>query len=266
MLNKKIQLTDDRDVFLETFVTSKVRDFVCDAILVIPGGGYRNVCADREGEPIAHAFLPYGFNAFVLHYTVDRKAGYPAQLIEASLAIKHIRDHAEEYNVNPDRIFVVGFSAGGHLAGSIGTFWHRKEVYDAVDMPYGYNKPTGMMLIYPVLNEHEGSFQNLLCTDNPTDEAKNYVSIDKNVDDNTVPAFIMHTSNDPVVPIHNSLDLAAALAAKGKEFELHVYPDGPHGIALANEITEGCNKAPKPTYQAIAKWVEQAAFWAKNIK
>lgn len=266
MLYEKIQLTEDKEVYLETFVSPKVGNFVRDALLVIPGGGYGCVCADREGEPIAEAFLAQGFNAFVLHYSVGSKKPYPAQLIEASLAIKHIKENAVKYNINPDRVFAVGFSAGGHLTASLGTFWHRKEVYDAIEMPFGYNKPTGMMLIYPVLNDHSGSFKNLLCKDDPTKEEIAVVDIVNNVDENTVPAFIMHTSNDPVVPIHNSVDMAQKLASLGKEFELHIYPDGPHGVALANEITEGDWGNPKMVNESIAKWVENATFWAKSIK
>lgn len=265
MINEKIQLTDDSEVYLETFVSPKVGNFVRDAILVIPGGGYGQVCDDREGEPIALAFLAQGFNAFVLHYSVGRKKPYPAQLIEASLAIKHIKDNAEKYNINPERVFAVGFSAGGHLTASLGTLWHSKEVYDAIDMPYGYNKPTGMMLIYPVLNNHFGSFQNLLCKDNPTEEEIALVDIVNNVDENTVPAYMMHTSNDPVVNVTNSLDMARKLKAFNKEFELHIYPDGPHGMALANKITEGGWNNPKMVNSAVEKWVEQATYWAKNI-
>lgn len=264
MLYKKIQLTEDEDVFLEAFAADKVGDFVRDGLLVIPGGGYKNVCADREGEPIAQAFMPYGFNAFVLHYTVDRKKPYPAQLIEASLAMKHIKDNAAEYNVNPERVFTVGFSAGGHLAGSLGAMWHRKEIYDAVNMPYGYNKPKGMMLIYPVLNDHIGSFCNLLCNDNPYKEELEYVDIVANTDDKTVPAFIMHGCNDTTVPVKNSIDMAAAMTALNIPCELHIYPDATHGIALANEITYmGWSGAINPT---VAKWVENAAAWADNIK
>ena len=162
-------------------------------------------------------------------------------------------------------MFAVGFSAGGHLTASLGTFWHRKEVYDAIEMPFGYNKPKGMMLIYPVLNDHKGSFQNLLCKDEPTKDEIAYLDIVGNVDENTIPAFIMHTSNDPVVPVHNSIDMAGKLASLGKEFELHIYPDGPHGMALANDITEGDWGNPKMVNDAVAKWPEMAAFWSKNL-
>lgn len=269
MIYKKIQLDkNDESIFLEIFAAEKAGDYIRDAILVIPGGGYGCVCADREGEPIAMAFMPYGYNAFVLHYSVGRKRPYPAQLIEASLAMKHIKDNAAEYNINPERVFVTGFSAGGHLAASLGTMWHRKEVYDATGMPYGYNKPTGIMPVYPVItaNEygHQASFKNLWCTDNPTKEQLDYTSAELHVDENSAPAFIMHTSNDVVVPVQNSLLFAEAYAKNKLLFELHIYPDAPHGVALGNEIT-GCGNT-KWLNSSIAKWVEHAAEWAKSIK
>lgn len=268
MVYKKIQLDkNDENVYLEAYVAEPVGDFVRNAILVIPGGGYGCVCADREGEPIALAFLPYGYNAFVLHYSVARKKGYPEQLIEASLAMKHIKDNAKEYNIDPDKVFVTGFSAGGHLAASLGTMWHKKAVYDRIDMPYGYNKPAGMILVYPVISGkefgHMGSFYNLLCTDTPTKEQIEEVSIENNVDEKSAPCYIVHTSNDQAVNIKNALVLAEAFADKGITFELHVYPDAPHGVALGNKITKcGVEKWENPQ---IAKWVENAACWAENL-
>lgn len=269
MIYKKVYLREnDPDIFLEVIVPDKVGDYVRKAILVIPGGGYGAVCSDREGEPIALAFLPYGYSAFVLHYSVGGKRFYPAQLIEASLAIKHIKDNAEEYGIDKEKVFTVGFSAGGHLSGSIAAMWHKKEVYDEIDMPYGYNKPAGSMLIYPVISgvkefSHVGSFYNLLGEDNPTEEKKNEVSIEMNVDEKTSPMFIMHTSNDQIVDIRHSLCLCDALAKAGKTFEIHIYPDAPHGVALGNDITKcGCDKWSQKT---IEKWVEAATMWAEKI-
>ncbi|MBR5152485.1 MAG: alpha/beta hydrolase [Clostridia bacterium] len=267
MIYEKIWLEEEHTgAFLEVFAAEKVGDFVRNAILVIPGGGYTNVCADREGEPIAMAFMPYGYNAFVLHYSVE-KAKFPDHLIQASKAMKYIKDHAERYNINPDRVFTVGFSAGGHLAATLGTMWNREEVYQAAPMPYGYNKPAGMMLIYPVISgkefRHAGSFQNLLKTENPTREQLDAVSIENVICEESSPAYIMHTSNDQCVHVKNSLVLADALASKGITFELHIYPDAPHGVALGNEITK-CD-TEKWCNPAIAKWVEQAVAWAKNV-
>ena len=267
MIYKKVQLDEnDKDVFLEVYVADKVGDFVRNAILVIPGGGYGMVCSEREGEPVGMAFMPYGYNAFVLHYAVKKKP-FPSHLIQASKAMKHIKDHAEEYNIDPDRVFVTGFSAGGHLAATLGTMWDRKEIYDEVDMPFGYNKPAGMMLIYPVISSaefgHKGSFKNLLMDENPSDEKMAEVSIENCICEKSSPAYIVHSSNDQAVNVRNALVLADALAKQKIEFELHIYPDAPHGVALGNEITACGNE--KWNYPAMSHWVENAVVWAKSI-
>ena len=271
MIFKRIPLDPEKkDVYLDVYVADKTKHYVRSAILVIPGGGYGCVCSDREGEPIAMAFMPHGYNAFVLRYSVARTKAFPAQIVEASLAIKHIRDNAEEYGIDPERVFVTGFSAGGHLCASIGTMWHKKEVVEAADIPFGYNKPTGIIPVYPVISgmdenvRHFGSFKNLLCTDTPTKEQLEACSIEKNVDENAVPAFIVHTANDELVNVKNSLLLAEAYADHGIPFELHIYPDAPHGVALGNKITSQGHE--KWENAQIAKWVENAAAWAQTVK
>lgn len=265
MIFKTIQLRpEDEKITLDAYIADPYKTYKRKAILVIPGGGYGGVCFDREGEPIAMAFMPYGYNAFVLKYSVGRKRPFPAQLIEAALAIKHIKDHAEEYAIDPEELFVVGFSAGGHLTASCGILWKHPAVYEAVDMPYGYNKPKGIMPIYPVINDHMGSFKNLWCTDEPTEDQLRQVALDRLVDQDSAPAFVLHTATDEVVPVHNALDLAAAYGKAGVPFELHIYPEGPHGMALANEIT-AWNGDPAYINPEIAKWVELAAAWANNL-
>ena len=264
MQYKKIPLSaEDKEIYLEAYIPDWNPGVRRTALLVMPGGGYGQVCADREGEPIALAFLPHNFACFVLHYTVGQKRPFPAQLIEASAAMAHIKDNAEEYGINPDWVFTVGFSAGGHLAGCTGVLWKHPAVYEALDIPYGYNKPCGMMLIYPVTDSHLGSFQNLLCTENPAEEQLAMVRLPALVDEDTAPAFLMHTVNDAVVSVEDSLNMALALARAGHLYEMHIHPDGPHGMALANAVTSGGN--PAFENPAIAKWVEQAAAWADNL-
>ena len=212
------------------------------------------------------AFMPHGYNAFVLHYTVGRKHPFPIQLIEVSRAIRHIKDHAEEYNLDPEQVFVVGFSAGGHLAASAGVLWKLPEVQAAVDMPYGYNKPRGVMLIYPVISAeyHKSSMKNLWCNDDLTEEQMLACSIEKHVDKDSAPAFLLHTVNDQIVDVRNALALAWSYADAGVAYEMHILPDAPHGAALGNRITAcGVAKWDNP---AIANWVEQAAAWAENLK
>ena len=270
MFTKRIYLyDDDSEVYLDVYVAEPTRNFTRKAMLVIPGGGYNGLSSEREGEPIAMAFIAQGYNAFVLRYTVGRKRVFPAQLIEASMAMKHIKDHAEEYNINPDKVFTVGFSAGGHLAGCLGLMWNKKEIYEAVDMPYGYNKPAGMMLIYPAVTGvaeygHLPSFCNLLGTDTPDKEQLMACSLEQNVTKEAAPLFLMHTSNDKLADVRNSLCLAEKYRENDLTFEMHIYPDGPHGIALGNEITSfGMERWINPN---IAKWVNAAITWADGIQ
>lgn len=266
MIYKKVPLDEnDKNVFLEVFVADKIKDYTRKAILVIPGGGYGNICSDREGEPIALAFMRYGYNAFVLHYSVSStsKKTFPTQLIQASIAMKYIRDHSEEYGHDINKVFATGFSAGGHLCASLGILWNIPEIYASVDMPNGYNKPNGIMPVYPVINNSTTTFRNLLGKDAPTDEELKKVQLDRYVSNESSPAFIMHTSNDQIVNVSNSLDLATAYAKAGMTFELHIYPDAPHGVALGNEITR-CG-IEKYCDASIAKWIENAVYWADKI-
>ncbi len=270
MICKTIPLAEGEEsaaVRLDAYLADPVREYTRRAVLVIPGGGYGAVCSDREGEPIALAFIAHGYNAFVLHYTVGRKKPYPAQLREASKALAHIRTHAQEYGIDPGKIFAVGFSAGGHLAGSLGTMWHREEARADAGFAFGENRPDGVMLIYPVVSAVEpysnwGTIFNLWCTDRPTEEQKKLVSLELAVDERSAPLFVAHTSNDQDVDVRNSLVLAAAYRAHGLQFEMHIYPDAPHGVALGNDITR-CGVA-KWSDPRIARWVEDAAAWAEE--
>lgn len=239
------------------------------AMIVIPGGGYW-YCSDREAEPIALAYLAAGFNTFVLEYSVKDDAVFPEPLIEASLAVKFIKDNAEKFNIDPDFVFAVGFSAGGHLAAALGTMWHQKCVYDAIDMPFGYNKVRGVVLAYPVIcageYAHRGSIDHITGMRNDDyktapAEALDAVSIEKQIDENTVPMFIWHTAPDGTVPVQNSLILAKELADKKIPFELHVYPKGGHGLSLATSITS-INHTENPV---VSEWLGESCRWLENV-
>ena len=265
MIHETIQLCPDAPhVTLKTYLyDTRVKS--SDAILVIPGGGYSGVCADREGEDVALAFSVQGFKAFVLNYSTKEAAEFPRPLIEASLAMAHIRENAEKYGVNPDRVFVCGFSAGGHLAGSLGTMWHKQCIYDATGLPYGINRPTGMILCYPVLCyfpwTHLGTFQRVFATKEPTEEQINEWSVERNVNQLTCPAFLLHTSDDAAVNVLNNVYMQKALAENHIPFEAHIYPHGPHGAALGNEITA---HTPEVIIPEFAEWPRLAAAWTKS--
>ena len=273
MLIERIYLTEEENgPYIDAYTADPLPEFTRKALLILPGGGYGSV-SPRESEPVAQAFMPYGYNAFVLHYTVGKDSGkaFPAQLIEATLAIKHIKDHAEKYGIDPVDLYVVGFSAGGHLAASVATMWKHEKVLAAVEMPYGYNRPKGVMLIYPMISPdysncgaYGRAWGRLLGCENPTKEQLNEAAIERHVDADTAPAFIMHTFNDPVVDVRNVMILGKAYAEAGVPFEMHVYPDGPHGLSVANDIT--ANGRPTHVNKRVAEWVRLAADWAMTLK
>lgn len=236
-------------------------------MLVIPGGGYGCVCSDREGEPIALAYLARGFSAFVLHYSVGEDAKGHRPLVEASGAMAYIRENAKAFGIDPHKLFAVGFSAGGHLAASLATMWHREEVTKAAGIEYGSNRPDGVVLCYPVITglekAHKGSFYNIIGTKTPTEEQLKYYSAELCVDEKSSPAFIIHTAADQLVPVENSLYMAEAYAKYGITFELHVYPYGPHGMALANKITSmGAQNMESAQYE---RWVDDSIVFLKSI-
>ncbi len=271
MLYKKIPMSEtNENAYLEVYVAEPSPNFTRRAILVLPGGGYYRLCKNIEGEVVAQAFMAQGFNAFVLNYSVilnNETEIFPAQLIEASRAIKHIKDNAEEYNINPDEVFAVGFSAGGHLCASLGVMWNLPEIYKAIDMPYGYNKPAGVMPIYPVINE-DATGITMKCLwrqqEAPTEEELDRVCVDRHVTEEACPLFISCGANDLIAPVTGPLALCRAYAEANLTFELHVYPDSPHGPALGNEITMRGN--PVWNDPQVGKWVENAAYWAKHVK
>lgn len=238
------------------------------AVIVCPGGGY-SMLSDREAEPIATQFLAAGFATFILRYSVGEKAKDYTPLKEAALAIRYVREHAEEYHVDPDYVFIGGFSAGGHLAGSAGVLWNDPALADLMkDAPEGINRPTGMILCYPVITAgewgHKGSFRRLCGNKEASQAEMDRFSLELHVNETTPPAFIWHTFNDQIVPVQNTLLMASAMSAAKVPYELHLFPSGPHGLALCNEQTaQGGEKMLNPHCEC---WVDLAIKWAKELQ
>lgn len=231
------------------------------AVLVLPGGGYE-VTSHREAEPIAMRFNGMGFNSFVLYYSCA-PAVFPQSLKDVSRAICIIRDNAEKWHIDKDKIFVIGFSAGGHLAGSIGVLWDLPELMKIEGMEYGKNKPNAIILSYPVIihgeHGHLDSFKHLL--GDAYDEKADSLSLEKLVSDKTPPAFIWHTYEDGLVPVENSLEFGRALRAHNIPFEMHIYTKGGHGLSLANE--EVC--WPHECDPHAGSWIKLCEEWLKML-
>ena len=241
------------------------------AIIVCPGGGYCFL-SEREAEPVALQYFAAGLNVFVLRYSIREKAVDYAPLIESALAVKYVRDHAEELFVDPDYVFITGFSAGGHCAAMCGTLWNHPVVREALGIDCGearegVNKPTATVLCYPVITggpfAHRGSIDTLCGYPSAGTEGADRFSLELHVDATTAPAFIWHTFNDGGVPVQNTLLYANARAAAGVPFEYHVYPDGVHGLSLCNgETSVGLATHDNPV---CAGWLKEAIRYVKEF-
>ena len=209
-----------------------------DCILVVPGGGYC-MCAPHEGEIVAMTFYEMGLNAFVLTYTTDITMSVPLKLQplnDISRAVRFIRSHSDEYLINDKKLFICGFSAGGHLCGSLCV--HYNDVRDVDPKLNAYsNRPDGAILSYPVITT--GEFTHIdsvhaLCGMEPSEQDLDYFSVEKHVSPDTPSCFLWQTATDDAVPVENSYLMAKALKANGVKFAHYVYPEGRHGVGLCN--------------------------------
>lgn len=243
----------------------RIASFPRASVLICPGGGYSDI-SPREAEPIALEFVSKGFNAFVLDYsTADRtEPRYPKQLLEASAALVYIRRNSEQYNVKKDAVSVCGFSAGGHLAASLGTLWNESVIEETLGIEHGENRPDSMVLCYPVISggefAHRGSFDNLIGEEN-NEELLHKLSLENSVGEHTPPAFIWHTLTDATVPVENSFIFANALKKANIPFELHIYPEGVHGLSLGTRETDSSNPETPRGNPHIRPWFELCSAW-----
>jgi len=228
-------------------------------IVVCPGGGYAGR-AGHEGEPIARWLNTLGVSAFVLDYRV-RPYRHPIPLGDAQRAIRTVRHRAAEWRIDPKRVGILGFSAGGHLAGSATTIFDDGKVDAADPIDRQPCRPDAAVLCYAVLTfgefRHNGSMVNLLGKE--SDPAlQEQMSLETRVSARTPPVFLWHTADDGAVPVENSLLFAAALRKHKVPFALHVFPHGPHGIGLA----DGPRAAKAPEARA---WPALCAEWLKGL-
>ncbi len=262
-------IKDSKDAYYDAFILKSEplelhQKHPC--IVVCPGGAYKGT-APREAEHIATQFIAKGFSAYILRYSCD-EAKFPCALTELSWLIKHIRDNAEENHIDPDRIAVIGFSAGGHLVGSLGAYWNDPEIQKLAGVSGEENKPNGLILGYPVITggefAHKGSLKNLFGADKAEDpDIIEKFSIEKHITPTFPATFIWHTASDAGVPVENSLLLAMSLSHEHIPFELKVYPYGPHGLALANwQTSEGKENLLMPRAEG---WVQEAISFVTDI-
>lgn len=233
------------------------------AVIICPGGGYGFV-SPREDQPVAMEFLSAGFQVFVLHYHVEPEI-FPLSLMELARSVALIRNMAGEWGIDPLRIMVCGFSAGGHLAGCLGSMWNRPSVYGPLGLTARDVQPDGMILCYPVVTSgeycHALSIERLLGKERSGDpDMRAMTSLELQAGPQFPRTFLWHTWTDQTVPVENSLLLAQALKKAGVSLEMHLYPLGQHGLSLANqEVSDPSGDCLLPHCQS---WVKMVLDWA----
>ncbi len=224
------------------------------AVLILPGGAYQWV-SPREAEPVAMRFVSRGFSCFILNYSCA-PSRFPVALREAAMAMRYIRSHAHELHVDPGMVAALGFSAGGHLCGTLGTLFDSDEVADIGSA--AMIRPDALILCYPVSvsqgRTHRDSFVNL-CGGDPS--LMERLSLDRLVRADMARVFLWHTRTDDSVPVDGTMRLAAALAQKDVPFSLHVFSSGRHGLATADDLVYRRDDLP-PVSDGVRDWPELA--------
>ena len=222
------------------------------AVVVCPGGGYSHLSMEKEGYAIARWLNSMGISAFVLKYRL-KEYGYPAPIRDGLQAIRLVRSRADEWHIDPHRIGVIGFSAGGHVAASVATLFDAPESHFETPLSKVDARPDFAMLIYPVITmtaplAHKGSLTSLLGP-SPAPELLEQLSLETRVTDKTPPTFLVHSSIDPTVPVQNSVQFYLALRKAGVPAEMHIYETGPHGFGLL------------PGHGPTSDWPKRAEEW-----
>jgi len=224
------------------------------AMIVCPGGGYYGK-APHEGEPVALWLNRIGLSTFVLDYRVF-PYHHPAPMLDVQRAIRKVRFHCTRWNIDPHKIGILGFSAGGHVASTAATHFDpgNPDALDPIDRVS--SRPDALVLCYPVITftefRHDGS-RVALIGENPPEELVHYLSNETQVTSSTPPTFLWHTANDDGVPVENSLLFAGSLSRNKVPFDLHIFQDGPHGVGLAED---------NPTLSA---WTRLCENWLRSI-
>lgn len=236
------------------------------AVMICPGGGYWILAASHEGSDVAKWFNEQGIAAFVLKYRLpDEKImtnQHEVPLIDAMQGIRMIRRDAATYGIDPNRIGVMGFSAGGHLASTLATHWHQPEpatVTQAKGLQAVSAQPNFAILMYPVVTfgdkAHTGSRDKLLGTLKSDTDKIAYYSNELQVSKQTPPTFLVHSEDDKTVPVENSVNYYLACVKNGVPAEMHLYPKGGHGYALLRIADKG----------SLATWPDACKAWLKGI-
>ncbi|CAN5338810.1 hypothetical protein BH09GEM1_BH09GEM1_27450 [soil metagenome] len=215
------------------------------AVVIFPGGGYQHLSMEKEGSDVANWLAGTGVTAFVVRYRLGPTYHHPIEIGDAQRGIRIVRSRAVEWGIDPHRLGIIGFSAGGHLASTAGTHYDAGNASSSDPIERASSRPDFMLLLYPVITmrdsalTHRGSRVNLI-GNNPDDALVRLMSNELQVTRDTPPTFLVHAANDKTVPVENSIMFFEALKAHGVPAEMHIFEYGGHGFGLApNDPTLG---------------------------
>lgn len=267
IISRKVASSDGQEATLTGYVIDNSPEMHMDrvrpTILLMPGGGYV-MTSDIEAEPVALKMVGYGYNVFVLRYSCA-PAHYPVAMEQAAESIRLMRESAREWNIDPHAIIAAGFSAGGHVAASLGTLWNKGRL-SAAGFDPAEIRPDGLFLGYSVLTSgefaHRDSIDNLLGDKRSDEAALHEVSLELQVDEHTPPAFMWHTVTDGAVPVENTMLFALALKNHQVPVEVHLFQQGAHGLSLGTEETtrsdgSGEEESVQSWPALFNKWVQR---------
>ena len=250
-MSERVYLSDDKSVFLDTLILEAYEGLPKrKAMIVFPGGGYYHL-AHHERDLVASRYFANDFNVFVLHYTVRSKTedmvaenGIPYAITDALKAIAFVRNNADKYGIDPGKICIMGFSAGGHLAATVATMWHDEKLVSAAGVKAGDCKPDAALLCYAVTTPKAGDIfdrcmANLFAgvEEEKIKELSYYYDATEKVSERTCPIFIMHTVEDKTVPVDHAYLMSEALFEKHLPHEVYVMPHADHGGSIFDENT-----------------------------
>ena len=226
------------------------------AIIICPGGGYGAI-SSRESAPVAEPFFAAGYNTFILNYSVKEKAKDFRPLCQLAATMAHIRTNSQEFLTIPHKIAVIGFSAGGHLAASLGTLFNNERFLKAWGRD-DHIRPDAMILGYPVITADDEyaqvySIENVSGAQFGTPEFR-WFDLTNHVDAQTPPAFLWHTAADQLVYVENTLLFSMALSKAKVPYECHILPEGPHGMCT-------CTNEIRSHHPYNARWVQWSIQW-----
>ncbi len=226
------------------------------AIVICPGGAYAFV-SQREGEPVAKYYFAAGYSTFILDYSVQDRAKNYEPLSQLAATVRFIRGNAQKLRIDPSKVAVCGFSAGGHLAASLGVLHNDEGFLNAFPQMQDI-RPDAMILGYPVITAdaftHADTLSNVSGSAQPGSKAYTYWGLDNHVDGQTPPTFLWHTASDDGVPAENSLKFSMALSRAKVPYELHIFPTGGHGMSV-------CSREVDSFDPYNARWVKWSIDW-----